>query len=117
MSERAPRGGGSGRSAPARRVAPAAKSARGRTGAALAETRSRRRFPGIEIDRIVVMRVALVLLVLAFLYLVVWIGTRAFGSGAKQVTRIDRVIIDATAPRPPPPAPGTDAAGTRRASP
>jgi hypothetical protein len=43
------------------------------------------------------MRIALVVVVLAFLYLVVWIGTRAFGSGAKQVTRIDRVIIDATA--------------------
>ena len=63
------------------------------------------------------MRVALVAIVLAFLYLVVWIGARAFGSGAKQVTRIDRVIIDATTPQPPVPAAGSEAGAPRRTAP
>ncbi len=63
------------------------------------------------------MRVALVAIVLAFLYLVVWIGARAFGSGAKQATRIDRVIIDATTTQPPAPAPGTNAGAPRRTPP
>ena len=63
------------------------------------------------------MRLALVVLVLAFLYLVVWIGARAFGSGAKQATRIDRVIIDATTPQSSPPTVEKGAAGTRPAPP
>jgi len=111
MSERAPRGGDGGK------ATPAAKSARRRTGTVPVQARSRRRLPAIDVDRIVVMRVALVAIVLVFLYLVVWIGSRAFGSGAKQATRIDRVIIDATAPQLPAPAPRTDPGGTRPASP
>jgi hypothetical protein len=71
----------------------------------------------IEIDRIVVMRVAFVVVVLAFLYLVVWIGTRAFGTGKGQVTRIDRVVIDATAPPPPAPTPRAEAAAPRPTAP
>ena len=117
MSEGAPRGGGDDGAMPARQTATAAKLVRTRAGATTAQTRSRRRLPAIGVDRIIAMRIALVVLVLVFLYLVVWIGARAFGSGAKQVTRIDRVIIDATAPQPPAPAPATDAARTHRAPP
>jgi hypothetical protein len=117
MSARAFRGRGSDRAAPARRNAPAARAGSGGTRGTPANPRGRRRLPAIEVDRIVVMRIALVVVVLAFLYLVVWIGTRAFGSGAKQASRIDRVIIDATAPSSPATMPETNSNRPRPAPP
>ena len=116
MSAREFRGSGSDRAAPARRSSPAAQAGSGGIRGTPANSPSRRRLPTIEVDRIVVMRLALVVVVLAFLYLVVWIGTRAFGSGAKQASRIDRVIIDATA-SPPATTPETNANRPRPAPP
>ena len=113
MSARARRGG-TVRPAPGKGRATPAQSAR-RSGSIPA--RARRGLP-IEVDRIVLMRVAFIIVVLAFLYLVVWIGTRAFGTGTGQITRIDRVVIDATAPSASPAAaPGTDAVTPRRTAP
>ena len=115
MSEPTPRGSAAGRTAPAGRAASPA----GRGGAATGKPNARRaiRKPVIDIDRIVLLRVAFVLVVLAFLYLVVWIGMRAFGAGgAKQVKRIDRVIIDATTAAPVP-VPQTDPAKPGTSSP
>ncbi len=109
MSEPTPRGNAAGRTAPAGRRAPRAPAIRGKaTGKPNARPRLRK--PDIDVDRIVVLRFALVLVVLAFLYLVVWIGMRAFGDGARQAKTMDRVIIDATAPPAPPTVPGTEPA-------
>ena len=103
MSEPTPRGNAAGRTAPAdvaRR--PPAISGGKATGI---ECAAPARKPDIEIDRIVVLRFALVLVVLAFLYLIVWIGTRAFGDGARQRRRSIasssmRRRLRAAAPRP-----------------
>ncbi len=110
MSESTPRGNAAGRTTPAGRRAPPASAISGGKATGKSNARPRLRKPDIEIDRIVVLRFALVLVVLAFLYLIVWIGTRAFGDGARQSKTIDRVIIDATAPTAPPAAPRTDPA-------
>ena len=82
------------------RLAPPPARSRAPRPAARGDT-SKARF---EVDRIVLLRLGLAALVLAFLYLVVWIGIRAFGvGGEQQVKRIDRFIEDVTttAARPP----------------
>jgi hypothetical protein len=74
----------------------------------------------LPVDRIVVMRVALVAIMLAFLYLVIALGIQAFGGGgARQAKKIERVITEATTSPTvvPAPAPRTDAAKPAAAPP
>jgi hypothetical protein len=83
--------------------APPLPPARGRTAAVGKGAKARIRKPDLAVDRIVVLRTAFAAIVLAFLYLVVWIGIQAFGGGgARQAKKIDRVIIDATNASPAP---------------
>jgi hypothetical protein len=54
-----------------------------------------------EIDRIVVLRVGLGILVFAFLYLILRVAIVAFGGGsANQAKRVERVVDEATSAAP-----------------
>lgn len=119
MSVPSPRGGRPGGTAP-KRAGPPAPPARGGTAALGKGAKARIRKSDVAIDSIVVMRIALAAIVLAFLYLVVWIGIHAFGGGgARQAKKIDRVITDATNPALGAPAPvaGPNAAKAAAAPP
>ncbi len=64
----------------------------------------RRRF---EVDRIVVLRAALVLVALLFLYLIVRVAIQAFGGASQRETRhIEYTIDNAGGPANPPAAGG-----------
>ena len=105
MSEPSPRSGPRARSAQPTGRAPPLPPARSRTAAVGKGAKARIRKPDFAVDRVVVLRIAFAAIVLAFLYLVVWIGIQAFGGGgARQAKKIDRVIIDATDSAPAPAA-------------
>lgn len=70
----------------------------------------------IEIDRIVMMRVALVAIVVAFLYLIMRVAIIAFGGGgAREAARIERIVNETTVPGRPPPAAAGAAEPAKRA--
>jgi hypothetical protein len=96
---------------PAPRPVPKASRGGGRAGAPVAKRPGQRRF---EVDRIVVLRVALAVVVLLFLYLILRVAIVAFGGGgANQAKRVERIVEEATATKAGAPAAKASEAPTR----